>query len=365
MDPYALLLKFILPSVSSYRVPRSLQATVSSNSRSQIRIKHSSAKVHRSFYVQCADFVPDDCVFAFDAALALPVVQTPFDISRSGHVDVPSTVRKEEKSALLNGTSGSDPQHLPGSKDELPSDLISSQVPRHVAVIMDGNGRWAQRRNMPRIAGHARGVDAFRGAVRLSAQWGIQALTVFALSTENLFRQSEEVEFLMELFRSLLETEASDLMRQNVKVRFIGDPTALPSRLQAQMTDTQLLTANNSGLRLTIALNYGGRQDVVRTCRQIAEMVQQGKISPEQIDETMFNQQMSTAFADVDHDALPDPDLLIRSGGELRLSNFLLWQCAYSEFYVTETLWPDFGREQLHAALLAYQQRQRRFGRVP
>lgn len=239
----------------------------------------------------------------------------------------------------------------------LPADLQQERLPRHVAVIMDGNGRWAKRRGMPRIMGHRRGVDVLKDLLRCCRDWGIEALTAYAFSTENWGRPLEEVEFLMTLFERVLRQELHEMMQENVRIRFVGNLHALPLSLQAEIERAVKATANNPGIQFTVATNYGGRQEIIQACRSIAEKVQQGLIEPEQIDEALFERHLYTA-------GICDPDLLIRTSGEMRLSNFLLWQMAYGELYVTDTLWPDFDRNEFHQALCAYQQRDRRFGKL-
>ncbi|MCA2693859.1 MULTISPECIES: polyprenyl diphosphate synthase [unclassified Microcystis] len=245
----------------------------------------------------------------------------------------------------------------PSLSPELPTDLDKNRLPQHVAVIMDGNGRWAKSRGLPRIMGHQRGVDALKDLLRCCRDWGIPALTAYAFSTENWGRPLEEVEFLMTLFERVLRRELEEMMQENVKIRFIGNLSALPESLRREITKSQAETSKNSGIQFTVATNYGGREEIVQACQAIARQVQQGLISPEAIDESLFEQYLYTA-------GIPNPDLLIRSSGEMRISNFLLWQMAYAEIYVTDTLWPDFDRVQFHRALKDYQGRHRRFGKL-
>jgi undecaprenyl diphosphate synthase len=240
---------------------------------------------------------------------------------------------------------------------ELPPDLLRERLPRHVAVIMDGNGRWAKRRALPRIMGHRRGVDVLKDLLRCARDWGIEALTAYAFSTENWGRPLEEVEFLMTLFERVLRQELREMMAENVCIRFAGNLSALPSSLQTEIERAMDMTRSNTGIRFTVATNYGGRQEILQACRSIATQVQQGHLQPEDIDEAIFERHLYTS-------GICDPDLLIRTSGEMRLSNFLLWQMAYAEIYVTDTLWPDFDRNQFHTALKDYQQRERRFGKV-
>jgi undecaprenyl diphosphate synthase len=238
-----------------------------------------------------------------------------------------------------------------------PNDLLVERLPRHVAVIMDGNGRWAKRRGMPRIMGHRRGVDTLKDLLRCCRDWGVEALTAYAFSTENWGRPTEEVEFLMLLFERVLRRELKEMMEENIRIRFVGNLSVLPTSLQTEINKSVEATRNNQGIQFTIATNYGGRQEIVNACKLIAEKIQSGQLQPDDIDESLFERHLYTS-------GLCDPDLLIRTSGEMRVSNFLLWQVAYSEIYVTETFWPDFDRTEFHRALSSYQQRERRFGKV-
>jgi undecaprenyl diphosphate synthase len=241
--------------------------------------------------------------------------------------------------------------------DRLPKDLDSSRLPKHVAVIMDGNGRWAKTRGLPRIVGHRRGVDVLKDLLRCCQDWGVPALTAYAFSTENWGRPLEEVNFLMTLFERVLRRELDEMMREDVRIRFVGNLSALPPSLIAEIERSVSLTAENKGISFTVATNYGGREEILQACRAIASQVQAGKIQVEEIDETLFSGHLYTSH-------VGDPDLLIRTSGEMRISNFLLWQLAYAEFYITETLWPEFSRTEFYQALQAYQKRDRRFGKV-
>jgi undecaprenyl diphosphate synthase len=239
----------------------------------------------------------------------------------------------------------------------LPSDLHKELLPKHVAVIMDGNGRWAKRQGLPRIMGHKRGVDALKDLLRCCKDWGIEALTAYAFSTENWGRPREEVEFLMNLFQGVLRQELREMVQENVQIKFVGNLNALPAALQAEISRSMEETKDNRSIRFTVATNYGSRQEIVQACRAIAQKVEQGILKADEIDEATFERHLYTA-------GTCDPDLLIRTSGEVRLSNFLLWQMAYSEIYITDTLWPDFNRSEFHRALCTYQQRERRFGKV-
>jgi undecaprenyl diphosphate synthase len=223
-------------------------------------------------------------------------------------------------------------------------------LPAHVAIIMDGNGRWAQRRGLPRLAGHRKGAEMVRAIVESASDLGISCLTLFAFSTE-------EVRGLMNLFRIFIRREGRDLCRRNVRVRFIGDRDALDRDLAALMHELEAMTAGNTGLRLTVALNYGGRIEIVAAARRLARDVAAGLMSPDAIDETAFNGALWT-------DGLPDPDLVIRTSGEMRVSNFLTWQTAYSEFAFVDECWPDFTPEVFASTLDLYCTRDRRFGAV-
>ncbi|MGB7904145.1 MAG: polyprenyl diphosphate synthase [Steroidobacteraceae bacterium] len=231
----------------------------------------------------------------------------------------------------------------------------ASGLPRHVAVIMDGNGRWAQRRALPRHLGHRAGAKAVRATVEGCARRGIEALTIFAFSSENWQRPQDEVSRLMELFVESIDKEVDELHRNGIRVRFIGDLSRLRAGLGAKIAAAESRTAANQRMTLYIAISYGGRWDIVEAARRLAARVVTGEIKPEAIDETLFADQLQLADA-------PEPDLFIRTGGERRISNFLLWNLAYSELYFCDTLWPDFDDAALDAALRFYASRQRRFG---
>ena len=238
------------------------------------------------------------------------------------------------------------------------ADTVSRQsVPRHIAVVMDGNGRWANKRHLPRVAGHKAGVNATRKIVENCAKNNIEALTLFAFSSENWNRPELEVSSLMSLFVSTIMAEVKKLNIKNVCVKFIGDRTRFSENLQKSINDSEVLTKNNTGLKLNIAANYGGRWDVINACKLIAEELKNNKKTVQDIDEELFNSFISLS-------ELPAPDLFIRTGGEQRISNFLIWQLAYSELYFVDTLWPDFTDEDFAAALKWYAGRQRRFGKT-
>jgi undecaprenyl diphosphate synthase len=236
-------------------------------------------------------------------------------------------------------------------------DEAPDRLPRHVAIVMDGNGRWAQRRHLPRHAGHRAGVGSVRTVVEECARRGIEVLTLFAFSSENWRRPQQEVGMLMELFMSALRREVKRLRRNGVRLRVIGDRSAFPLKLQQQIAEAERLTADGHSLILQVAANYGGRWDIAQAAQRLAQRVSAGEIGPEAVDETRLAGELSCA-------GLPDPDLFIRTGGEQRLSNFLLWQSAYAELYFTDTLWPDFDAGCLAQALADFGRRQRRFGRT-
>ena len=239
----------------------------------------------------------------------------------------------------------------------LAAGLDPARLPAHVAVIMDGNGRWAKQRNLPRVMGHREGVEALKRTLRLCSDWGIGALTAYAFSTENWSRPGEEVSFLMALFERVLARELQALEQEQVRIRFLGDLEPLPQGLQRLIAEATARTATNSGIHFNVCTNYGGRAELVRAARRLAERAARGDLDPRQIDEACFAAELHTAGDQ-------DPDLLIRTSGERRISNFLLWQLAYAEIHITDVLWPDFDGEALRGALLDYQGRQRRFGGV-
>jgi undecaprenyl diphosphate synthase len=233
----------------------------------------------------------------------------------------------------------------------------SEGVPRHVAIIMDGNGRWATLRGQPRSAGHRQGVEALRRTVRAASDMGIGVLTLYSFSTENWARPAAEVRFLLELLRRFIRTDVADLHRTNVRIMVIGDREGLDASLRSMVEEAEALTRENTGLKLVIAFNYGSRQEITRAVKTIARKVAEGKIDPEDITPAVIGNHLDTG-------GLPDPDLLIRTGGEQRLSNYLLWQCAYTEFVFIPDHWPEFTAEHLAKAIEAYRVRDRRFGGV-
>jgi undecaprenyl diphosphate synthase len=240
---------------------------------------------------------------------------------------------------------------------ESATDPSRPKPPRHVAIIMDGNGRWATARGLPRVAGHRRGADAVRRTVTAATELGIEYLTLFGFSSENWKRPTEEVDDLMGLLRHYLRGEIAELHRNGVRLRVIGRRERLPVDIVTLIANSEELTRDNTKLQLTVALSYGGRDEIAFAARQIAEAARAGRLSSEAIDEACFARHLFTA-------ALPDPDLLIRTSGEQRISNFLLWQTAYSEFVFTDTLWPDFSKEDLKRAVDDFNGRERRYGAV-
>jgi undecaprenyl diphosphate synthase len=237
------------------------------------------------------------------------------------------------------------------------SDAEAARVPRHIAIVMDGNGRWAKARHRPRSFGHNAGHKAVREAIESCMREGVRALTLFAFSSENWQRPAEEVTALMSLFVRALDKEVDELHKNGVRLRFIGDLQAFDESLRVRMHAAMARTAGNDKLCVSVAVNYGGRWDIAQAARQAADAVARGDIQADQIDEATLGQWMSLA-------ELPPLDLFIRTGGELRISNFLLWQVAYAELYFTDVLWPDFDRDCLHRAIEDYARRERRYGRT-
>ncbi|MCF8053944.1 MAG: isoprenyl transferase [Deltaproteobacteria bacterium] len=235
--------------------------------------------------------------------------------------------------------------------------MSNRQLPQHIAIIMDGNGRWAQERRQQRVFGHKKGAETVRQVVEVVRQLGIGHLTLYAFSTENWLRPKNEIKSLMELLLSFLGSEAKKLEKNDIRLNVIGDTSRLPPKARQALHDTMELTSKCKGLTLTIALSYGGRQEMLRAIKNIVIADRKSPIDLEEIDEDFFAKNLYTA-------GIPDPDLLIRTGREKRLSNFLLWQCAYAEFYFTDTLWPDFGEADILAAIAEYSSRKRRFGGI-
>ncbi len=232
-----------------------------------------------------------------------------------------------------------------------------SAVPRHLAIIMDGNGRWATKRYLPRTAGHVRGVQAVRRVVEACGRLGVEYLTLFAFSSENWRRPTDEVKLLMRLFIQTLEKQVDKLNEQGVRLRIVGDLSAFEPRLRDLISGAQLRTEHNTALHLTIAANYGGRWDILQAMRKTLEQHPELGANPDRLDESMLSEHLAMSYA-------PEPDLFIRTGGEQRISNFMIWQLAYTELYFSDDFWPDFGSKQLEAAFEWYRTRERRFGRT-
>ncbi len=235
--------------------------------------------------------------------------------------------------------------------------IARARLPRHVAIIMDGNNRWAKKRHLPGISGHKAGVDAVRRTIEACGEYGIEVLTLFAFSSENWRRPADEVSALMELFLLMLRRETKRLHKHQIRLKVLGDLSAFSPSIQQHIREAEALTADNARVTLQIAANYGGRWDITQAVQQLAAEVAAGTLAPEAIDEALIGARLTTA-------GVIDPDLVIRTSGEQRISNFLLWQGAYSELYFDEVLWPDFDRDHFHRAMLAYAGRQRRFGRT-
>ena len=238
-----------------------------------------------------------------------------------------------------------------------PSELDVSQVPAHVAIIMDGNGRWAKKRLLNRVKGHEKGSEAVRTVVRTCRELGIRYLTLYAFSTENWQRPKAEVEALMALLRRFLQAERDEMMANNIRLRMIGQLDRLPPKVRESLQETMTATQDRTGMDLILALSYGARAEIVDMVQAVAQKVKRGLVEPESISAELVADHLYTR-------GIPDPDLLIRTSGEMRISNFLLWQIAYAEIFVTPTLWPDFGREELLQILKDFQGRERRFGAV-
>jgi undecaprenyl diphosphate synthase len=239
-------------------------------------------------------------------------------------------------------------------QDEL---KVAGSIPEHIAIIMDGNGRWAKQKGGFRLLGHKQGVESVRDITESCAQLGVKYLTLYAFSTENWARPSIEVKGLMSILVHALRVEADTLNKNNIRMTTIGQIDRFPQNCQSELSEAIELTKNNDRMTLCLALSYSGRWDITQAVQQIAKQVQKGQLNPEQIDSALISDHLSTA-------KIPDPELVIRTSGEFRISNFLLWQLAYSEFYITETFWPDFRRNELYEAIRSFQKRERRFGKI-
>ncbi|MBS0520575.1 MAG: isoprenyl transferase [Proteobacteria bacterium] len=243
------------------------------------------------------------------------------------------------------------------STASLPASAGTAAGPQHVAIIMDGNGRWAKARGLPRVAGHRRGADAVRRVIRGAAELGVPVLTLFAFSTENWTRPVTEVSDLMGLLRHYLRSELEELARNGARLRVIGDRTRLAADIVRDIVEAEVRTRSNTRIDVNICINYGARDEILRATRSLARKAAAGQIEADGIDEAMFEKELQTA-------GVPDPDLLIRTSGERRISNFLLWQCAYAELVFVDTLWPDFDKKHLEEAIGEFRRRERRYGGV-
>ena len=243
------------------------------------------------------------------------------------------------------------------SNINLLSEIDKQKIPEHVAIIMDGNGRWATERGLPRSFGHNKGVTVLKEIINVSKNLGCKFLTVYAFSTENWTRPSKEIDFLINLFEKVLKKEIDNIHRESIRIKFIGDLSPFPKSLKSILDSSEALTRNNNNFTLNVCLNYGGRQEIVKVARDIALKSYCGEIKPSDIDEDFFNSELFTQ-------GIKDPELLIRTSGEKRISNFLLWQLAYSEIYISEVFWPDFNEFEFLKAIIDYQSRNRRFGGI-
>ena len=235
--------------------------------------------------------------------------------------------------------------------------IDKQKVPEHVAIIMDGNGRWAIKKGLPRTFGHNKGVSVLKETIKISKKLGCKILTVYAFSTENWSRPTKEVDFLISLFEKVLKKEIAEINQEGIRIKFIGDLSPFPQSLKSTFNNSEVLTANNKNFTLNVCVNYGGRQEIVKVAKQLALKSFSGEINPSEVNEKLFN-------AELLKQGIKDPELLIRTSGEKRISNFLLWQLAYSEIYISEVLWPDFNESEFIKAIIDYQSRKRRFGGI-
>lgn len=249
-------------------------------------------------------------------------------------------------------------RHICSEMTSAPKDnIIKDKLPKHIAIIMDGNGRWAEKRGNQRIFGHKNAVAAVRDTVEAAAELGVGNLTLYAFSTENWKRPKTEVDALMALLVSTINAETKTLIENNIKLHAIGNIESLPRGVQEQLNQAIVITSKNTGLNLILALSYGSRWEIINAIKKVADDIENGKITSKDLDESVFERYLDTS-------GFPDPELIIRTSGEYRISNFLLWQIAYTELYFTPTLWPDFRREHLYEAILSFQCRERRFGKT-
>ena len=246
---------------------------------------------------------------------------------------------------------------IDNTSNDLSKRIDKQKVPEHVAIIMDGNGRWATKKGLPRKYGHKRGVSVLKGILKSSKKLGCKVLTVYAFSTENWKRPPKEVDFLINLFREVLKNEIDEIHQESIKIKFIGDISPFPQTLKKIISSSESLTKNNNKFLLNVCVNYGGRQEIVKVAKELALKSSSGEIKPSEVNEELFNSELLTQ-------GIKDPELLIRTSGEKRISNFLLWQLAYSEIYITEVLWPDFNEFEFLKAIIDYQSRNRRFGGI-
>jgi len=241
--------------------------------------------------------------------------------------------------------------------NDLSKRIDKHRVPEHVAIIMDGNGRWATKKGLPRSYGHKRGVNVLKEILNASKKLGCKVLTVYAFSTENWTRPTKEVDFLINLFSDVLRNEIEEIHEESTKIKFIGDLTPFPETLKKIISDSEYLTKNNNKFLLNVCVNYGGRQEIVKVAKELAFKSFSGEIKPNEVNEELFNSELLTQ-------GIKDPELLIRTSGEKRISNFLLWQLAYSEIYISDVLWPEFNEHEFLKAIIDYQSRNRRFGGI-
>tara|TARA_B100000886_G_scaffold274151_1_gene198061 strand:- start:531 stop:1334 length:804 start_codon:yes stop_codon:yes gene_type:complete len=243
------------------------------------------------------------------------------------------------------------------TNNDLLKRIDKHKVPEHLAIIMDGNGRWATKKGLPRSFGHNKGVSVLKKIIKTSKKLGCKILTVYAFSTENWSRPTNEVDFLINLFTEVLKTEIEEIHQESIKIKFIGDITPFPENLKKTIYSSESLTKKNNSFLLNVCVNYGGRQEIVNVAKELAFKSSTGEINPSEIDEELFNSKLLTK-------GIKDPELIIRTSGEKRISNFLLWQLAYSEIYISEVLWPDFNEFEFFKAIIDYQSRNRRFGGI-
>ena len=243
------------------------------------------------------------------------------------------------------------------NESDLSLKIDKQKVPEHVAIIMDGNGRWATKKGLPRTFGHNKGVSVLKETIKVSKKLGCKTLTVYAFSTENWTRPTKEVDFLINLFEKVLKKEIAEIHQEGIKIKFIGDLSPFPETLKSIFNGSEDLTENNKNFTLNVCVNYGGRQEIVKVAKQLAQKSFSGELNPSEVNEKLFNSELLKQ-------GIEDPELLIRTSGEKRISNFLLWQLAYSEIYISDVLWPDFNESEFFKAIIDYQSRNRRFGGI-